>query len=199
MSSTFFRTMRLVYWWVIPIVIVAYTVVAWHFDNTDILVIMRSLQLTVSGALIWLLWNAFRIVWRDRDHVDEEHVALTGQLLLWIAMFLVSIWLLLWRVSDEPRWMVDSAVNGFLVILVIFAGMFQLAAPGAREGRFPRRALKALTVAVVLALVVASLGFYFTNEVTEFTEMIRPWLGETHPEPPGPTGYLDEWKKVRRP
>jgi hypothetical protein len=191
--------MRMMYWWVIPVAIILYTVIAWYFDNTDVLVIMRSLQFTVSAALLWLLWDAFRIIWKDRDGVDEDHVAMTGQLLLWLAVFFSSMWLLLWRVADEPRWMVDSAVNGFMVLLVVFAGIFQLAAPGARNGRFPLRAIKALMVSVVMALVIAGLGFYFTNEVTEFTEMIRPWLGETHPEPPGPTGYLDEWKKDRRP
>lgn len=71
--------------------------------------------------------------------LDRVHQLALGIALAWTAAVLAGSWSLLWRLAGEPAWMLGSALEGFLVWLQILGGSLHLTAPGAIDGRVPKR------------------------------------------------------------
>jgi hypothetical protein len=178
----FFAVLRRNSCWAVFFVAVIYGVIAWFVRNNPLLVFLRAVEMTVGASVLIGLWWALRSVWAEGyRRVQPDHIYTLGTVLLWLGVTGNAAWLFVWRVSDEPVWMVNSAINGFFVVLICIGGILQMVAPWAEEGAFPMIAIRRVLISAAIVCVLFSLAYVFHDKMREFTVFVRPYLGEVPP------------------
>lgn len=95
----------------------------------------------------------------------------------WGALLLQGLWSLLWRLAGRPAWMVDSDLDGFLVWVTILGAVLHVTAPGAVDGRVPRRTWIVTGLAFGAGLLAAALLLLRRPEIGAAAEELARWLG----------------------
>lgn len=173
MNGTFFRFIRVHIWLVIFALTLLFAVVAWAVPNIVLLIFLRAGQLTFSFVAIWFLRQAFSSAWKVGADLREADVFTFGTILLHFSVGTNAIWLLLWRVVDEPVWMINSAVNGYFVGLTILAAILQMAGPSAEKGALSRKTLGGIVLSSISAILLVLAMFYFEPELRKFVDRVR--------------------------
>jgi hypothetical protein len=158
--------------------------------NADMLIVMRGLQITSSFAVAIRFWTAAKIAWKD-DFKTASQVYAFSMFLLSIALGFNAIWLWLWRSVDEPRWMVDSWVNGYFVLITYLAQSGKLIAPGSRDGRPQRQAYFFLALTLLAGAIIGVIGLFDGGYAKSFIKIIEPFTRESAIWDPG--AILPKW------
>jgi hypothetical protein len=166
----------------ITLTTLAFVLVAYMVPNTGLLVVMRSLQMASSMAVAIRFWPAAAAGWRD-DFKTSASIFAFCMVMLSVAIGVNAGWLWLWRSADEPRWMVDAAINGFLVLMTYVAQTGKLMSPDVIEPAAKRRAGPYVAWTLVAAVALSVVGLVFIGELTALAEFLRPYLAE----PPKPS------------
>lgn len=105
------------------------------------------------------------VAWRAlaAERIDQVQQLTLGICLTWIAAIMMRLWAVAWRATGSPDWMLNSKVVGFFVYAAILGGVLHLTAPGAVDGRVPRRNWVTLGVAIGAALTVSGAVFVFSG------------------------------------
>lgn len=146
--------------------------------NADMLVVMRGLQITSSFAVAIRFWTAAKRAWQA-DFKTASQVYAFSMFLLSLALGFNAIWLWIWRSADEPRWMVDSWVNGYFVLLTYLAQSGKLIAPGSHDGRPQRKAYAFLGLTLVVGAILGVIGLLDYNYATAVIKLIEPLTRES--------------------
>lgn len=88
--------------------------------------------------------------------MDGGSQLLLGILCVWFAEIAISLWSLIWRLSDQS-WMLDSPILAALLYLKIIGGTLHVTAPRAVDGRVPRRSWIMLLIGATLAALIAGI------------------------------------------
>ena len=158
--------------------------------NADMLIVMRGLRVTSSFAVAIRFWSAAKIAWRE-DFKTSSQVYAFAMMLLSIAIGGNALWLWLWRSADEPRWVVDSWVNGYFVLLTYFAQSGKLIAPGSRDGRPQHEAYWFIGLTLVLGAVLGAVGLFDYNYATAILKWLEPFTRESAIW--DPTAIIPKW------
>jgi hypothetical protein len=146
--------------------------------NADMLIVMRGLQVTSSFAVAIRFWTAAKVAWRD-DFRSAAQVYAFAMFFLSIALGLNALWLWLWRSVDEPRWMVDSWVNGYFVLLTYLAQSGKLIAPGSKHGRPQPQAYVFLALTLVAGAILGVIGLFDNDYASTIIKAIEPFTRES--------------------
>jgi len=172
----------------------------YFFDNTEVLIYIRSFEVWISAAAIFMTWPVARRMWKNPElgrDVSMYEVYAFGTMLILIGTFSSASWLLIWRLADEPRWMVDAWVNGAFVIIITSGIMLQLISPGIDSGEIPKKTKRIWYAAVIFSLVVAFAGIVFSKFFVDVSLFLRPYMAE---DPTNKPGFLRDHKtKMRLP
>jgi hypothetical protein len=169
-----------IFMWAV-IVVVVYGLVCSFFYNVDVLIYIRSFEVWIAAAATLTTWPVARRIWNDperSDTVSSYEIYSLGTVLILSGTFVTALWLLLWRLADEPRWMVDSWINGLMVIWVSCGIMLQLLSPGIEHGEIPRKTVRVWITAVVFSILVAFCGIMFNKFFMDLSLLLRPYLAE---------------------
>lgn len=160
---------------------VAFFAASYVAPNPDVLIVIRSFQAAAAYAVAIRYWpwavDAWRANFIKRSQVYAFSIELLAQAIGHNAM-----WLWWWRSADEPRWMVDSPVNGFFVLMVMVAFTGKLAAPEVREPHMPRNpeGAKRVTLYIigtlVFSIVLSVIGLMNEPKAKRFADWVRPYL-----------------------
>jgi hypothetical protein len=151
------------------------------FDNTDVLIYIRSFEVWIAAAAIFATWPVAQRMWKNPElgqSVSMYEVYAFGTVLILLGTFFSSTWLLFWRLADEPRWMVDSWLNGIWLIIITLGIMLQLISPGIDQGAIPKKTVRNCGAAMLFAIFVAFSGIAFSNSFVKFSLFLRPYLAE---------------------
>jgi hypothetical protein len=146
--------------------------------NADMLIVMRGLQITSSFAVAIRFWTAAKMAWRENFKTASQVYAFS-MFLLSVALGFNAIWLWIWRSVDEPRWMVDSWVNGYFVLITYIAQSGKLIAPGSRDGRPQKRAYIFLAMTLLVGAIIGFMGLVDSNYAKSFIKVIEPFTRES--------------------
>lgn len=89
----------------------------------------------------------------------------SGQLILGIVMSWIGVagsagWVLIWSLSGQPQWMLDSNINGWFLWLQILGGTLHLTARNSVDDEVPKPNWIKLGVAVAVGVLI---GIAFTS------------------------------------
>lgn len=169
---------------------VIFCIITTFAKNADMLIVMRGLQITSSFAVAIRFWTAAKIAWRN-DFRTASQVYAFSMFLLSIALGLNATWLWIWRSVDEPRWMVDSWVNGYFVLVTYLAQSGKLIAPGSRDGRPERKAYLFLALTLIAGAIIGFIGLIDSYYATAVIRAIEPFTRESALWNPG--AILPNW------
>jgi hypothetical protein len=158
--------------------------------NADMLIVMRGLQVTSSFAVAIRFWPAARVAWRENFKTAAQVYAF-AMMLLSIAIGGNALWLWLWRSADEPRWVVDSWVNGYFVLLTYFAQSGKLIAPGSRDGKPQHEAYWFMGVTLAAGAVLGVIGLLDYDCAVAILKVLEPFTRESAMW--DPTAILPKW------
>lgn len=159
--------------------------------NADMLIVMRGLQITSSFAVAIRFWTTAKIAWRE-DFKTASQVYAFSMFLLSVALGLNAIWLWVWRSVDEPRWMVDSWVNGYFVLITYIAQSGKLIAPGSRDGRPQRKAYFFLGLTLLAGAIIGFMGLIDADYARAVINAIEPFTRESAIWDPG--ALIPNWE-----
>jgi hypothetical protein len=107
----------------------------------------------------------------------------------WIGFIGYGAWMLMWRLSGQPTWMLNTDTTNLFTWLAMYGAVLHITAPGAVEG-IPRKNMVRLGVAIAIAVFcIFAFGIAQPN-VRGFTDHLRPYLEDrtVHIPPPFPFG-----------
>src|SRR4051812_19560006 len=157
--------------------LIVFCVLAALMKNKDMLILMRGLQVTSSFAVAIRFWPAARVAWRE-DFKTAGQVYAFAMMLLSVAIGGNAIWLWLWRSADEPRWVVDSWVNGYFVLLTYLAQSGKLIAPGSNDGRPQHEAYAFIWWTLAAGAVLGVIGLLDYNYAVDILRVLEPFTRE---------------------
>lgn len=157
---------------------IVFCVLATFMKNKEMLILMRSLQVTSSFAVAIRFWPAASRAWQE-DFKTAGQVYAFAMMLLSVAIGGNAIWLWLWRSADEPRWVVDSWVNGYFVLLVYLAQSGKLIAPGSRDGKPRKEAWSFIGWTLVTGAILGIIGLLDYTLATAILEAVEPFTRES--------------------
>src|SRR4051812_37055561 len=170
--------------------LIVFCVLAALMKNKELLILMRGLQVTSSFAVAIRFWPAARMAWRN-DFKTASQVYAFAMMLLSVAIGGNAIWLWLWRSADEPRWVVDSWVNGYFVLLTYLAQSGKIIAPGSHDGMPQRKAYTFLGLTLVIGAILGVIGLLDYDYATTIIRLIEPLTRESAIW--DPTAVLPKW------
>ena len=179
--------------WAAVIMTVFWTL-CYFFNNTDVLIYIRSFEVWIAAAAIFVTWPVAKRMWKNPEmgkQASMYEVYAFGTVLILIGTFGSAAWLLVWRLADEPRWMVDAWINGAFVIVITGGIMLQLISPGIEDGEIPKKTRRVWYAAVIFSLVVAFAGMAFSDAFQKLSLILRPYLAE---DPTVKPGFLRDHK-----
>jgi hypothetical protein len=156
---------------------IIFCLLAAFMKNKEMLILMRGLQITSSFAVAIRFWPAAKVAWRE-DFRTAGQVYAFAMMLLSIALGGNAIWLWLWRSADEPRWVVDSWVNGYFVLLTYLAQSGKLIAPGSKCGKPQHEAYAFIGWTIVLGAIIGVIGLLDYDYATHILSAIEPFTRE---------------------
>lgn len=167
--------------WTVTVFMIAatavYAVAASLEPNPELLIVMRSLQIASSFAVVARFWPAIRIAWRE-DFRTSAQVYAFCMVLLSLGIGGNAIWLWFWRSANEPRWMVDSWINGYFVLITYISHTGELTAPGTTERQPQTKAYAHVMCALFVAIALSIIGLVDQDSAERIAEILRPWLAE---------------------
>lgn len=149
--------------------------------DPKVLIVIRSFQAAMAYAVAIRYWPWAREAWRADFKTRAQVYAFSIELLAQ-GIGHNAMWLWWWRSADEPRWMVDSALNGFFVLIIVIAFGGKLAAPEVREPNMPdnpmgtKRMVTYIIGAVLFAGTLSWIGLMNDSAARDLAEMVRPYL-----------------------
>jgi hypothetical protein len=171
---------------------IVFCVMIAFMKNADALIVMRAFQVTSSFAVAIRFWPGARIAWRENFRTPSQVYAFSMELLS-LALGLNAIWLWLWRSADEPRWVVDSWVNGYLVLITYLAHSGKLVAPGLKDGVPERESYWFIGWTVLIGTILAIFGLFDFGFATKVLSILEPIARESAIW--DPTAILPEWTR----
>jgi hypothetical protein len=90
--------------------------------------------------------------------------------------FLYGVWMLVWRLSGQPPWIINSDVTAFLVALSTVAGLCYLAAPGSIDGHVPPRNRLLIGSAFGCAFLLVAFSVLHPLDLGPLADALKPWL-----------------------
>lgn len=158
--------------------------------NADVLIMMRALQITSSFAVVIRFWHAACIAWKE-DFRNAAQVYAFSMTVLSIAIGANAIWLWLWRSADEPRWVVDSWVNGYFVLLTYLAQNGKIVAPGLSRGKAQFKSYIYISATIICGIALGIIGLLDQSYAIAFLKFIEPLTREGSIA--GPPGLNQLW------
>lgn len=164
--------------WLMLLVAVGCSWAMWLWPNTNVLICLRSFQVTSAVAVVHSYRWSLVQVWRAGRKVDDE-LLLTAAIVIGYAMTGASaFWLYLWRSADEPRWMVDASINGYFVAVAGWCAMVYATAPGTECGRLTKYARRYILWVFIATIMMAAIGLTSAPLFRRITDTLEPWMSE---------------------
>lgn len=176
--------------WLMLCITCLYTASAWIWPNTQVLICLRSFQITTSIAVVIRWRAAFVQVWREGLKASDDVMSTVALVGAYASMGGSALWLYLWRGADEPRWMVDAAINGYFVLLAGWCALVHSTAPGTEAGRMSTVAKHYMIWVALSTVLLSVVGLYGGTEFKPVAEWLEPYLGERNVT----TGLVNHWK-----
>jgi hypothetical protein len=117
---------------------------------------VRVASIPLSVAVVVAYGDgAFRAMFAR--HPDKFAMLTLGIVVSWASVALTSTWSVLWRLSGQPAWWVNSYPNSFGLYIALAAAVLHITAPGAVDGRIPKKLMihLGLIAAIVTSLAIA--------------------------------------------
>lgn len=146
--------------------------------NADMLIVMRAFQITSSFAVAIRFWPAASEAWRE-DFKSSYQIYAFSMMVLSVALGLNAIWLWLWRSADEPRWVVDSWINGFFVLVTYLAHSGKIIAPGLKDGKPQHEAYTFIICTLVIGVILAVVGLLDSKLAAAVLRFMEPIARES--------------------
>jgi hypothetical protein len=175
------------------ILTLTYTLAAMAWPNADVLLVVRSFQITSSGAVVWRYRPALVKIWREGFRGDDHDLLTFAIVLGYGALGLNAFWLWLWRGALETFWMVDAAVNGYCVLVSCWAAILYTASPGADQGVLTRESKKLVVIVFAATFVLSVVGITATPAFVAVEQFLKPYMAES-PLKSGRRRGANEWR-----
>jgi hypothetical protein len=109
-------------------------------------------------------------------HPDKFAMLTLGIVVSWGSTAMSSTWSVLWRLSGQPAWWVNSYPNSFGLYIALSAAVLHITAPGAVDGRIPRRLMIHLGVIAGLVVALACAVVTARPDLSSVINSLRPYV-----------------------
>ncbi|AWI90290.1 hypothetical protein C0214_19735 [Methylobacterium sp. DM1] len=132
---------------------------------------IRVAMIVFAGGAIVAWFPAFVTIIRENSPVAAQQ-SILGTVFLLVGIFGSAIWLLMWRMSGFPPWMVLSDVNGWFLWILCLGAVFLMAAPRVSAHDPPRTNWRRIWLAGAISL---GLGYFIVHERPNIAPLVE-WL-----------------------
>jgi hypothetical protein len=157
-----------------------FTLAAVVFPNNEVLVVVRSLQVAASFAVVLAYSPALRCYWTRGEMRSPDAILTVAIVMSFLVAGLSSLWLYLWRSADEPRWMVDAAINGYFVCMSAWAAILYASAAGTSQGGVIRATRRNLLMVGIITAVMSAAGLFFPSFFSGLAAGLEPFMAERY-------------------
>lgn len=120
-----------------------------------LLQVLNSIAMTIGLTIVFFYGKGLR-------HIGQigtaGYLLVLGIVMAWSAIVYRLFWSWLWRLMDQPDWMINHWSQAFPVWVVIIGGILHLTAQNAIENKVPREnwawVILALVIGTVMGVVV---------------------------------------------
>jgi H+/Cl- antiporter ClcA len=147
--------------WIAAVFFSAYILMAVYIDRETLALAMSGVLLSVAIGVLATYGHAILDALK-KDKPNHVDYLVMGIGLSWLAIGYNRAWGLTFRWLDRPTWMNDHWSLSLFLFAAVLAGTLHITAPGAVDGRIPKRnwVRWGLAVAVGLSVVyLASMAF----------------------------------------
>jgi hypothetical protein len=109
-------------------------------------------------------------------HPDKFAMLTLGIVVSWGSTALTSTWSVLWRLAGQPAWWINSYANAFGIYLALAAAVLHITAPGAVDGRIPRRLMIRLGLIAALVVSLAGAVILARPDLSSFVNSLRTYV-----------------------
>lgn len=144
---------------------------------------IRVFMIVFAGGAIVAWFPAFLTIIRENSPVAAQQ-SILGTVFLLFGIFGSAIWLLMWRMSGFPPWMVLSDVNGWFLWILTLGAVFLMTAPRVSPHVPPRTNWRRIWLAGAISL---GLGYFIVHERPNIAPLVE-WLRLRVSDVVGPAG-----------
>jgi hypothetical protein len=136
---------------------------------------IRVASIPLSVAVVVAYGDgAFRALFAR--HPDKFAMLTLGIVVSWASTAISSTWSILWRLSGQPSWWVNSYPNSFGLYIALSAAVLHITAPGAVDGRIPKRLMIHLGLIAGLITALAITVVIARPDLSSVINAFRPWV-----------------------
>jgi hypothetical protein len=107
---------------------------------------------------------------------DKFQMLTLGIVVSWGSVALSASWSVLWRLAGQPAWWVNSYANSFGLYLGLAAALLHITAPGAVDGRIPRKLMIRLGVIAAIVVSLACAVVLARPDMSSLVNALRPYV-----------------------
>jgi hypothetical protein len=167
--------------WTTIICIVVYFILGFSLPEQPFLELVRILQATTS-IVVAIAFSADAWESLTSEKADKTDSIVIGIFLQHVCLFWIGFWLLLYRLSMRPEWMLNTLFFGFWGgWLSSLAALLHVWAPGVlrradNEDEVPTSRLRAVSLAAALGVFGTLVVLATQPNARWLVESIRPWV-----------------------
>lgn len=159
--------------WVLPFI--GFWIAAYFVENRILLEVGNALVMAISVSVGVAYTPALIKVLRNPAYEEMQYL-IAGIWLSWWAHAGWRAWSLLWLLSGQPAWLVNSDVVAFFLFSVFCGGAFHLISPNALWKEIPGLRWIALGLVVGFGVIVGMVLIGRRPDLTWLAESIRPYV-----------------------
>lgn len=149
---------------------------AWILPNRILIETLRAMLLSISIAVVIAYAAPAVSAMLDKRRPDLVAQLTLGIALGWAATAFQSTWSLIYRLAGQPLWMQNNDLNALIIWSLCLAAALHITAPGAIDGRIPRRNMVSLGLAIGAGVLIVSIIMIWNPNVDGLVDAIKPWL-----------------------
>lgn len=167
--------------WTTVVCIIAYFALGFALPEQPFLELVRILQ-AVTAIVVVIAFSVDAWESLTSETTDRTDSIVIGIFLQHVSLFWIGFWLLLYRLSGRPEWMLNTLFFGFWGgWLSSLAALLHVWAPGVlrradSEGEIPPSRLRAVSLAAALGVFGVLVVLATQPNARWLVESIRPWV-----------------------
>jgi hypothetical protein len=144
----------------------------------DLIIACRIFQASTAASVVAVYWPDARFAWKSNSPEVGDYL-IVGITIGWSATFCQAMFSVIYRLAGGPLWFANADINSLWIVMSSISGWLHIMAPGAVDGKVPRRNRLGLGAGIGAAVAVTCLVLWSRPNIGPALEFFRPALENT--------------------
>jgi hypothetical protein len=144
----------------------------------DLIIATRIFQASTAASVVVVYWPDARLAWKSNSPEVGDYL-IVGITIGWCATLCQAMFSVIYRLAGGPLWFANADVNSLWILMSSISGWLHIMAPGAVDGKVPRRNRLGLGISIGASVAVTCLVLWSRPNIAPALEFFRPALEDT--------------------